>query len=193
VTLVSRSYSLAWDLRSALWGRKEVVVLLRERSLILRVRGYVVSVDATDAGAEIDDARWDEPIRVALADVRSVRRPHYHEDGPEPERNRPIFEPRRPAEEMPGQLRLGGDPPPVSARTRVAMERAAGLLLSQPLLDVLAALDRAARGRQSVTSLEVADAAGASLQWTVRRLAELAGYRLALAVAERPYRWTPGE
>lgn len=193
MTLLKKQTALAWELRGYLWANREIVVALRRDALVPRYRGYLVSVSPTDANAVLDDARWDEPVTIPLDLVLSVRRPHYHEDGDEPVRSRPIFRPERGPEPMPGQLMLGGDPPPVSKRTRIAMERAAGLLLSQDVLDVLAALDRAARGKQSVSSLEVADAAGESLQWTVRRLSQLASMRLALVVRERPYAWTPGE
>jgi hypothetical protein len=194
VTLLKKQASLAWELRRYLWGALEVVVSCRRDALVPRYRGYVVSVSPTDSTALLDDARWDEPVLIPLNLVLTVRRPHYHEDGPEPERDRPVVRPAiQSYQPMPGQLTLGGEPRPVSKRTRIAMERAAGMLLSQDLLDVLAALDGAARGKQSVSSLEVADAAGESLQWTVRRLNALARLRLALVVRERPYAWTPGE
>lgn len=190
---IKKTTALAWELRGALMGRQEVVVLIRDGALVHRVRGFVVEVAATDVNAAIDDARYDEPVLVQLDAVLTVRNPHYHEEGDAPTRNRPIFEPHRGPEPMPGQLLLGGTPPVVSKRTRLAMERAAGMLLPQDLLDVLGALDRASRGRQSVPSLAVADAAGESLQWTVRRLSHLAELRLAFVVGERPYAWTPGE
>lgn len=197
MTIVKKRTALAWELRAALWGRKEVIVALGEEGIVRRYRGYVVEVSATDVTASIDDARYDEPVLLTLGAVLSVRRPHFHEDGPEPERARPVFEPRRGPEPMPGQLLLGGTPPTVSRRTQVAMARAAGMLLSQDLMDVLGALDRAARGRESVPTTAVADALEAeeekpSIQWTVRRLASLAELRLALAVEKRPYSWTPG-
>lgn len=193
MTLIKKQSALAWELRGCLWTRFEVVITLREDALVKRVRGYVVEVSPTDVTAVIDDARWEEPITVLLEMVLTIRRPHYHEDGPEPERHRPIVQPSRGPEPMPGQMTLGGDPPEVSKRSFIAMQRAAGLLLSQDLLDVIAALDRAARGKQSVPSLAVADAGGWSLQWTVRRLTYLESLRLCFAVSERPYAWTPGE
>ncbi|MGH2938304.1 MAG: hypothetical protein ACRDPE_09320 [Solirubrobacterales bacterium] len=194
MTLLKKQSSLAWELRGYLWGAAEIVVSCRRDALVPRYRGYVVSVSPTDATFELDDARWGEPVLIPVDLVLTVRRPHYHEDGPEPERDRPVVRPAiQSYQQMPGQLTLGGEPPPVSKRTRIAMERAAGMLLSQELLDVLAALDAAARGRQSVSSLEVADAAGESLQWTVRRLNALAAQGLALSVRERPYAWIPGE
>lgn len=193
MSLVKKTTALAWELRNALMMRHEVVISVRDGPLIQRVRGYVVEVAATDVNAAVDDARWDEPVLVQLDAVLTIRRPHYHEEGETPVRNRPIFEPHRGPEVIPGQLLLGGTPPNVSKRTRIAMERAAGMLLPQDLLDVLGALDRASRGKESVPSLAVADELGASLQWTVRRLSALAEMRLAFAVAERPYSWTPGE
>lgn len=174
-------------------SRYEVVLSVRDGALVQRVRGFIVEVAATDANAAVDDARFDEPVLVALDAVLTVRRPHYHQEGDTPERNRPIFEPRRGPEPMPGQLLLGGTPPAVSKRTLLAMERAAGMLLPQDLLDVLGALDRASKGKESVPSLAVADEMGASLQWTVRRLSLLASLRLAFAVSENPYQWCPGE
>lgn len=192
MSLVKKQTALAWELRALLWNRQEVMITLRRDLLVPRVRGYVVEVSATDASALIDDARWDEPIQVELDKVLTVRRPHL-EDGDTPPRARPIFPPSRGPEPMPGQLTLGGDPPEVSKRSLIPMRRAAGLLLSQDLLDVIAALDRAAKGKQSVPSLAVADAGGWSLQWTVRRLAHLASLRLCFAVREKPYAWIPGE
>lgn len=190
---IKKTTALAWELRGALMGRYEVVISIQDGALVHRVRGFVVEVAATDVNASIDDARYDEPVLVQLDAVLTIRRPHYHEEGDAPTRTRPIFEPRRGPEPMPGQLLLGGTPPAVSKRTQLAMQRAAGMLLSQDLLDVLGALDRASRGKQSVSSLAVADEAEASLQWTVRRLSRLAELRLAFVVGERPYAWTPGE
>lgn len=191
--LIKKQSALAWELRGFLWNRKEVVITLRRDSLVQRVRGYVVEVTATDVSALIDDARWDEPISVQLERVLTIRQPHYHEEGEAPARNRPIFAPSRGPEPMAGQMTLGGEPRPVSKRSQIPMQRAAGLLLPQESLDVIAALDRAAKGKQSVPTLTVADAGGWSLQWTVLRLTHLASLRLCFAVSEKPYAWTPGE
>lgn len=203
---VKKTTALAWELRGALMMRYEVVISVRDGALVQRVRGYVVEVAATDANASIDDARYDEPVLVPLDAVLTIRRPHYHEEGDAPERNRPIFEPRTDAPPMRGQMRLGGRPWKVSRRTTIPMQKATGMLLPQDLLDVLAALDRASKGRQSVPTTAVADRmarydedeesiidAPSSIQWTVRRLNELAELRLAFVVGERPYAWTPGE
>lgn len=202
--LLRKQTALAWDLRGYLWGGREIIVTLRQDALVPRYRGFLVDVSPTDATARLDDARWDEPVLIPLDLVLTVRSSDYLEHGPAPVRQRPIFAPSRGPEAMPGQLLLGGDPPPVSRRTLVAMQRAAGMLLSQDLLDVLGALDRAAKGKQSVSTTDVADAMTVavdaaevgekpSIQWTVRRLTALAGLRLAFVVRERPYSWAPGE
>jgi hypothetical protein len=187
-------------------ARYEIVLTMRDGSLVRRVRGFVVEVAATDVNASIDDARWDEPVLVPLDAVLTIRRPHYHEEGETPQRNRPIFPPRTAAPPMRGQMRLGGRPWTVSKRSTIPMQKASAMLLPQDLMDVLAALDRAAKGKQSVSTTEVADRmarydenreeiedAPESIQWTVRRLTQLAEMRLAFLVGEQPYAWTPGE
>lgn len=102
---------------------------------------------------------------------------------------------------MPGQMVLGGEPPPVSRRSRDAVARAASLLLPQRSMDVLWALDRAVRGKRSCSTREVREEleemnGGATFrsQWVVRRLAELAEQRLVFAEVETDrYEWSPGE
>lgn len=202
-SLLSRQASIAWDLRGFLWSGKEVVLLAPDADEP-RLRGLVVGVAPTDAVAWIDDARYDEPVAVALDHVVSVRQPHFHEEGDAPERTREVFEPRREAPPMPGQLRLGADRiPKVSPRSVVSMQRAAGMLLPQDLVDTLAALDRAARGRQSVLTREVAEkVTNADGEFvyprpttgrTFRRLSALATLRLVYLVEGRPTRWRPGD
>lgn len=204
MSLISRQSALAWDLRGFLWSGKEVVVLSPGADLP-RVRGLVIGVTPTDALALIDDARWDEPVAIDLSGVASVRQPHYHEEGDAPLRTREVFERHRGPEPLPGQLSLGAQRvPEVSTRSRIAMAKAAGMLLSQDLLDVLGALDKASRGRESVLTGEVAEAMVVSIdgeqvrgkpspQWTVRKLAFLADLRLVLVEEGRRYRWSPGD
>lgn len=193
-SLVSKQTAIAWDLRGYLWNGKEVVLVGPEDAEVPRPRGVVMGVSPTDAVAWIDDARFEEPLAVDLSTVRAVREPHFHEEGDAPTRHRAFFEPRRGPEPMPGQLMLGASRiPKVSNRSRRALERARGLLLSQDDVDVLAALDTAARGRTSVTTKDVAAILGASSQWTVRRLSFLATLRLAFVEEGRRYRWAPGE
>lgn len=204
LSLVPLQTAIAWDLRGRLFSGQEVVVLIPDGE-IPRVRGLVIGVSPTDAVAWMDDARFPEPVAVDLSKVASVRRPHFHEEGDAPERRRPIFEPRRDPEPMEGQLSLGAQRvPAVSRRSVMAMQRAVGMLLSQDLLDVLAALDLAARGRHTVTTTDVLDAVMTcidgeeirptpSVQWTVRSLRALADLGLAYVEEARPLGWAPGD
>lgn len=189
--LIRQEAAAAWELRlRSLRGTETVLALERGEP---RLRGYVVAVSATGAFADVDDARWEEPRRVLIADVEAIRTPHFHEEGPEPPRSRPVrWRGREP--EFPGQLRLGGSPPAVSRRSLEAAERAASMLLSQDLMDALGALDRACRRRRDVSSADVSAEIGKPVAWTVRRLARLAEMRLARAERRgRGWRWRPGE
>lgn len=194
MSLIRKQTALAWELRGhALHGR-EVVLALNGGSSIPRLRGYVVGISATDSCAEVDDARWPEPRLVPLDRILSVRRPHFHEDGEAPARSRPVAERATDPAPFPGQLRLGGDPPAVSRRSRAAVERAAGMLLPGDLMGVLGALDAAVRGRRSVQAVRVAEEMGRSGRWTILRLARLAEMGLARVERERRvYVWWPGE
>lgn len=193
VSLVGRQTAVAWDLRRRIWSGEEVLLLAPDAD-VPRLRGFVVGVSPTDSVVWFDDARWDEPVVVDLSLVVSVRLPHFHEDGPAPKRSREVFEARKGDEPIPGQLRFGADRvPEVSPRSEMAMQKAAGALLSQPLLDVLAALDGAARGKASVPTRDVAEALGDSVQATVRRLAFLAELGLVYVEEGRLYRWSPAD
>lgn len=74
-----RESAVAWDLRGALAGGWEVVLALPRRR---RVRGYVTHVAPTDAFALVWDGAGE--LHVPLGLVRSVRRPHFHEDAGAP-------------------------------------------------------------------------------------------------------------
>jgi hypothetical protein len=148
----------------------------------------------TDSYAEIDDARWGSPRVIPLDRILSVRRPHFHEDGPEPPRLHPPAKRRADPEPFPGQLRFGGKVPAVSRRSRRAAERAAGLLLPQDLLDVLGALDAAVRRRANVPARDVGERLGRTGRWTILRLGRLAEMRLVFVARDRGrYVWSPGE
>jgi hypothetical protein len=193
VSLISRKSALAWDLRGFLWSGKEVVVLAPDAD-IPRLRGIVIGVAPTDSIAWLDDARWDEPVTVDLGAVASVRQPHYHEEGDPPERTREVFPIHRGPEPMPGQMHFGAERiPEVSRRSLISMQRAAGMLLPQEDIDALAALDRVAKGKPSVPTIDVADELGESIQRTVRRLRFLAGLKLVSFEEGRRYRWSPGD
>jgi len=188
-SLISRGTALAWELRHRCLRGQEVVVKLEGGD---RYRGYVVGVAASDAYAELDDARWEEPRLIPLGQITAVRRPHFHQDDL-PEHPGPRRERRQDPDPYPGQLRLGGAPPEVRRRSREAVELAASMLLPQDLLDVLGALDAAAYRRGSVSSRDVGEVLGRSPQWTVRRLARLAEIRLCGVMKEDGrYGWTPG-
>lgn len=94
--------AVAWELRAAWAGLREVALSLPRR----RLRCYVVRVAPTDAFAVVWDGRAE--LHVPLARVRAVRRPHFHEgDGPA------LQPPPRPGDrelrQMPGQLALFGE------------------------------------------------------------------------------------
>jgi hypothetical protein len=192
--LIRKRELVAWDLRMRMTLDQEVVVLLEDTAAVPRLRGYVTFVGAAGGMALIDDPAFPEPTCAPLELIRSVRRPHFHEDKPlswTRDRAR-----RRGQEDapLPGQLRLGGEPPEVSPRSRAAVLRAAGLLLESDLMGVLGALDGAVRGKRSCSTAAVAERLGRSTQWTVLRLARLAEMRLVYAETEDGrYEWNPGE
>lgn len=71
--------ALAWDLRGAWAGGWPVACTTRDGARLL---GRVEHVAATCAFALLWDGR--EQVHVPVALLRSVRRPHFHEDGPAP-------------------------------------------------------------------------------------------------------------
>lgn len=178
MSLIRKEEAVAWELRSHLWKGSPVVVTVEAGPEIIRLRGYVESVSATSAFAEVDDDRYPEPRSFPIRTVKSIRRPHFHED----ETVLPVRPRAAPdGEQIPGQLRLGAERiPEVSRRGRGAMERAASMLLPQDLLDALWAVDKACKGRARVSTAEAASLLGRSPQWTVRRLARLAEMHLLL-------------
>lgn len=190
--LVRRRQSTAWELRLAKHYRREVVVRLHEGHRIKRVRGYVVAVTSSDRMATFHSEDHPEPVMVPIRFIDQIRRPHFHEDGP-PRPYRPTAEPPGASWIDPGQLTLGGDPPKVSKRSESAVLRAAGMMLGDEAMAVLAALDSAARIAGTASTADVADELGRSIQWTVRRLAPLAEMRLVFLVGKNPYLWSPGE
>lgn len=195
VSLIRRQTALAWELRGHLWRGSEVVIRVEQDDEVMRLRGYPVSVSPTDAVLWLDDGQGEEPTVIPLNVVTQVRRPHFHEDGPAQRRRVARLEARRGPEPYPGQLIFGAERiPEVSRRSAAAMERAAGLLLPQDLLDVLAALDRAVRRKQHVPSRAVAEQLGADVGWTLQRLGLLAEMRLVFPSEDGThYVWSPGE
>lgn len=127
-----------------------------------------------------------EPIHVPLEGVLAITRGHFHQEGWRP----------REARVAPGQAAFDGQigivsPLPVSKRATRAMSRAAQMMLSPELLEVLAGVDRAPV-TSPVTS-QVAEEVGRSRRWTAVRLRQLEGYGLVRRVkgpGER--RWRVG-
>lgn len=178
--LIRPESALAWELRGHWAARREIVLRLHGG----RVRGFVEHVSATGAYAIVDPVSstlpspepWEPPtLHVPLGLVLSVRRPHFHEDGP----LSPVRERRRTEADLQlsGQGTLGEwFRPPATARADYALARAVEMMLPPQTLRLIAALDRAqerVNGRGVATS-EVADEIGHSDPWTSRRLRELA-------------------
>lgn len=98
--VATQEQAWAWELRTAWALGREVIIVLEDDGQPLpkeHVRGYVTHVAPTDAFAVLDVVAQEEnelggKLHVPCALVLTVRRPHFHEDGPaRPDRPAPRF------------------------------------------------------------------------------------------------------
>lgn len=99
--LATREQQWAWDLRAAWAGGWQVALVMDEDCSPRRLKGFVARVVPTGAYALLEAEGT--VYHVPCASILTVRRPHFHEDGPPsaPARLRPQKE-----ELPPGQLAL---------------------------------------------------------------------------------------
>lgn len=107
--LATRESAAAWELRTA-WALRRAVVLSLDVVDLPRVAGWVETVAATDAFADVETPSG-EVVRVQCGVVLSVRSPHFHEPADGEIRLAGSRERRRTVvDDFPGQLDLFSDP-----------------------------------------------------------------------------------